>query len=170
MKLALTAAAAALATLALSAEAQTSGLYASGGYSYYDTERASLGALTLRGGFEFTPNFGAEIEAGFGVQDEDINIGGVRSTAELKSALGVFGVARAPLAPQFNAFGRAGYVSNEIEVSGGGAAVSEDDDALALGIGGEWRFNDFHGVRAGYTWQDYDDAVNVFDIAYVLRF
>jgi outer membrane immunogenic protein len=167
MKLALTAAlAAAGLALAPAALAQPGQFYVTAGYAHINSDDVDLGAAVFRGGYNFTENFGGELELGFGINDD--TIGGVK--VELKNSIGAFGVVRAPIAPNFDVFARAGVVRSEVKASFGGSSASDDDTALALGLGGNLGFNEYHGLRFGYTWQDYDESANVFDISYVLRF
>lgn len=142
----------------------------SAGYSLWNADDADLGAITLRGTGMFTPNFGVEGEAAFGVGDE--NVGG--ATVEINNSLGAFGVAKAPLTDQFDIFARAGYATTEIEASGFGASASADIDGFAYGIGGNFYVNENFGIRGDFSQydggDDVDGAADVFSIAGVVRF
>jgi opacity protein-like surface antigen len=169
MKLVLTAAAS-VAVLAAPAFAQESNFYGNVGYSHISTDDADLGAIALRGGVDFNQNFGAEIEGAFGINDEEFDIGGTTANLELKHSIGAFAVGKMPVSPMVDLFGRVGYVNVELEASGAGTTVSDDDSALAFGVGGQFALDDKNGIRVGYTNYDFDESADVFDVAYVRQF
>jgi outer membrane immunogenic protein len=157
LKIAL-AAAAALAIPALApANAQLANVYLNAGYTNFDGDGgAELGGLTGRVGVGFGQHFAVEGEASLGVKDD--------SGLELDSALGIFGLARLPVAPNFDLFGRVGVA--RIETSPGG-----DEDGLAYGLGGEFHLTDRDGIRGDFTRYDFDAGeVDTLAIAYVRRF
>jgi hypothetical protein len=170
MKLAITTAMTLAAFAAAPALAQDTGFYGTIGYGNYSADDADLGAVQLRGGYNFSEFLGAEIEGAIGVADESTTIAGVSADVELESSYGAYAVGRIPFSEKADVFGRVGYVNTEIKVSAGGASGSADDDAAALGLGGNYYFAPNQGVRLGYTHLDYDDSVDVIDVAYVLKF
>ncbi|MBU1287215.1 MAG: porin family protein [Alphaproteobacteria bacterium] len=170
MKFALTTALTLVAFVATPAFAQENGFYGTVGYGNYSADDADLGAIQLRGGYNFTEFLGAEIEGAIGVADESTTIAGVDVNVELENSYGAYAVGRIPFSEKADVFGRVGYVSTEIKASAGGFSASADDDAAALGIGGNYYFAPSQGVRLGYTHMDYDDSIDVIDIAYVLKF
>ncbi|KCZ60228.1 outer membrane beta-barrel protein [Hyphomonas chukchiensis] len=170
MKLALTTALTIAALAATPALAQEKGFYGTFGYGNYSADDADLGAIQLRGGYNFNEFLGAEIEGAIGVADESTSIAGVDVDVELENSYGAYAVGRIPFSEKADVFGRVGYVSTEIKASASGFSASADDDAAALGIGGDYYFAPNQGVRLGYTYLDYDDSVDVIDIAYVLKF
>jgi outer membrane immunogenic protein len=159
MKFALTTAISLVALAAAPAFAQDTGFYGTIGYGNYGADDADLGAVQLRGGYNFNEFLGAEIEAA-GI---DVNV-------ELENSYGAYAVGRIPFAEKADVFGRIGYVSTEIKASAGGVSASGDDDAAALGVGGDYYFAPNQGIRVGYTYLDYDDSIDVIDVAYVLKF
>lgn len=170
MKLAITAISAAAIAFAAPAVAEPE-FYGTVGYSNLDLDFIELDAVQLRAGINFNSLFGAEVEGAFGLGDE--TIGGVLTT-ELDHQIGAFGVIRTPIAENLEIFGRAGWVDVETSTSGtiGGNPISggAGDDAGALGVGGNFFFAENHGVRAGYTYYDFDDSADVWEVAYVYRF
>jgi|TARA_R110002020_G_scaffold83397_2_gene207525 outer membrane immunogenic protein len=170
MKLALTTAMTLVAFAAAPAFAQDSGFYGTVGYGNYSADDADLGAIQLRGGYNFNEFLGAEIEGAIGVADESTTIAGVDVNVELENSYGAYAVGRIPFSEKADVFGRIGYVSTEIKASAAGFSASADDDAAALGIGGDYYFTPNQGVRLGYTYMDYDDSIDVIDVAYVLKF
>src|SRR5262245_29396149 len=93
--------------VAAPAMALPTGWYAGAGYTSYDSDDDSIGAVTGRLGYQFTPNWGVEGEASTGVDDDN----GV----ELDSAFGIYGTAALPITERLDIFGRAGYQTTEIE-------------------------------------------------------
>lgn len=165
MKLAITAISAAAIAFSAPAIAEPE-FYGTAGYTNFGFDNADLGAIQLRGGVNFNSLFGAEVEGAFGVNDDQI--GGV--DVELESQFGGFGVVRAPVAENLEVFARAGWVNVEADGSFGGVSASDGDDAGALGVGGNFFLTEQHGIRAGYTYYDFDESADVLEIAYVYRF
>lgn len=157
LKIAL-ATAAALAIPALApAHAQMANVYINAGYTQFDGDGGGdLGALTGRVGVGFGQNFAIEGEASIGVADD--------SGLELDNELGIFGVGKLPVAPNFDLFARVGFA--RIETSPGGS-----EDGVAYGVGGEFHLTDLDGIRGDWTRHDYDAGdVDAFSISYVRRF
>ena len=165
MKLAIAALSASAVAFAAPATADVD-WYGTAGYTHIGLEDADLGGLQLRGGINFNSLFGAEIEGAFGINDDEV--GGI--DVELDRQIGAFGTVRTQLGQRLEVFARAGWVDVEAEGSFGGVSASDGDDAGALGVGANFFLNDRHGLRAGYTYYDFDENADVFEIAYVLRF
>lgn len=157
LKLALAAASMLVAPAFMSAQAQTSGVYVSGGYTHFDGDGgAELGGITGRVGVNFGQNFAVEGEGTFGVKDD--------SGTELDSELGVFAVGKLPINPSFEVLGRVGV--SRIETSPYG-----DQDGLAYGAGAQWNLTSQDGIRGDWTRHDYDEGdVDAFSLSYVRSF
>ena len=157
LKLALAAASMLVAPAFMSAQAQTSNVYVSGGYTQFEGDGgASLGGITGRVGVGFGPNFAVEGEGSFGVADDN--------GTELDSEIGVFAVGKLPINPSFDIFGRVGVA--RIETSPGG-----DDDGLAYGAGAQWNLTSQDGIRGDWTRHDYDAGeVDAYSLSYVRSF
>lgn len=157
LKLALAAASILVAPALMSAQAQTSGVYVSGGYTHFDGDGgAELGGITGRVGVNFGQNFAVEGEGTFGVKDD----GGT----ELDSEIGVFAVGKLPINPSFELLGRVGV--SRIETSPYG-----DQDGLAYGAGAQWNLTSADGIRGDWTRHDYDAGdVDAFSLSYVRSF
>ena len=157
LKLALVAASMLVAPAFMSAQAQTSGVYVSGGYTHFDGDGgAELGGITGRVGVNFGQNFAVEGEGTFGVKDD--------SGTELDSELGVFAVGKLPINPSFEVLGRVGV--SRIETSPYG-----DQDGLAYGAGAQWNLTSQDGIRGDWTRHDYDEGdVDAFSLSYVRSF
>lgn len=158
LKLVLAAAASLLAAPAfMSAQAQTSGVYVSGGYTQFDGDGgADLGAVTGRVGVNITPYIAIEGEGSFGVKGD--------SGTDLDSELGAFVVAKLPLSPSFDVFARVG--ASRIETSPGGS-----EDGVAYGVGGTFNLTPIDGIRADWTRHDYDAGnADAYSLSYVRKF
>ncbi|XBQ16504.1 MAG: porin family protein [Oceanicaulis sp.] len=158
---------------ASAASAQTPGSgYAGVGYTALDGEGATLGAITLRGGFDFTEYFGAEGDLHIGVVDDTVTEMGTSVDLSADFGAAVYGVARLPLGDGMsNIFARAGYATLEVEGSAMGVSVSAELDGFAYGVGGEFYFAGPNGVRLDYTRFDGDDGeLDAFGISYIRRF
>ncbi len=171
-------AAAAAATLAVSAPAlaQTgpfagTTFYGTLGYDHVtvDDPDVDLGAITGRLGARVTPYIGAEVEAGFGVKDDDFGAVDV----ELDNHAAVYAVGFLPVQPNFDLFARVGYGTQEASVSGAGANVSADGESWNYGVGAQYFFDGANGIRGEWTRHDLEDdggEFDVFSIAYVRKF
>ncbi len=157
LKIALAAASMLVAPAFLTANAQTSGVYVSGGYTQFEGDGgASLGGITGRVGVNLTPNFAIEGEGTIGVADD--------SGTELDSEIGAFVVGKMPISPSFDIFGRVGVA--RIETSPGG-----DEDGLAYGVGGTYNVTSSDGIRLDWTRHDYDAGeVDAYSLSYVRSF
>lgn len=157
LKLALAAATILVAPALMTANAQQSSVYVSGGYTHFDGDGgAELGGITGRVGVGLTPNFAIEGEASFGVTDD--------SGTELDNELGIFAVGKLPISPSFDVFGRVGLA--RIETSPGGS-----EDGLAYGVGGTLNLSPVDGIRLDYTRHDYDAGdVDAISLSYVRGF
>lgn len=157
LKLALAAATLLVAPALMTANAQQSSVYVSGGYTHFDGDGgAELGGITGRVGVGITPNFAIEGEASFGVSDD--------SGTELDNELGIFAVGKLPISPSFDVFGRVGLA--RIETSPGGS-----EDGLAYGVGGTLNLSPVDGIRLDYTRHDYDAGdVDAISLSYVRGF
>jgi len=146
-------AAAVFAAFASPAAAQ--GWSAGVGYTQYDAEGADVGGITGRLGYDFTPNWGVEGEASFGVGDDD--------GAELDNAFGLYGIGKLPLSEQVSLHARVGYQT--VEGNGG------DDDGVGYGVGAQWNVNERFGVRGDYTrLTGEEDDVDTFGVSAVVKF
>jgi outer membrane immunogenic protein len=129
-----------------------------------DTD-VTLGTLSGRIGYDLTPNFAVEGEGGFGVVGEKIFGVDVKPTGNL----GVFAVAKAPIAKNFELLGRIGYINTWIEVSAAGQSEKVDGSNFAYGVGAQYLFDGVNGIRGDVTRLN-EDEVNAYTISYVRKF
>jgi opacity protein-like surface antigen len=157
---------------AAGAHAQDAGqFHVGGGYTWLDADEVELDTLNLRGGYDFTPYLGVEGEVLVGLGDESVTVGSVTGDVSLDYGLGAFAKAQFPVNEQFSVFGRLGYAYWEAEASVGGFTLSDEEDGVAYGVGGEWAFAGPNAVRVDYTRYDFDNAeTDAFGVSYVRRF
>lgn len=146
-----------------------------------DFEEADVdfGAVTGRLGARFHPNLGAEAELNIGVSDEEYDFGGGdRAQVGLNYTASVFGMAIAPLSPNFEIFARAGVGYGELEAETSGPGIgnfSETSDGgfVALGAGAQYYFDGQNGLRVDYTRYDGEDdgiELDTVSASYTRRF
>ena len=145
-----------------------------------ETDDVDFGAVTGRLAARVHPNLGAEAELNVGVSDEELELGGGdRASAGLNYTAALFGVAYAPLSPNFEVFGRlgGGFGEVEAEVSGPsfGGTFNETDDGgfIAFGAGAQYYFDGQNGLRVDYTRYDGDDdgiELDTVSASYTRRF
>jgi hypothetical protein len=159
-------------TAAANAQATDGSFHLGGGYTFLDGESVNLGAITLRGGYDFNQYFGVEGDVLFGVVDDTVTEQGVDIDISADFGAAAFGVARLPLGENnSNLFVRAGYGTLNVEGSAFGITVSDDVDGFAYGVGGEFYLDGVNGVRFDYTIYDSDDGdLDTYGIAYIRRF
>lgn len=148
-------------------------VYGTVGYTGLDLEDADVGAITGRLGAKFTPYFGVEGEASFGVKDDEFNAGGVPVTVEHDFDAAVYAVGTVPVSPNLEFFGRVGYGTTELTVEAAGLSDSERAESWNYGVGANYFFDAQNGVRADWTRRDFEDdagEVDAYSLNYVRRF
>lgn len=120
-----------------------------------DGTDVNLGALTGIIGYGVHPNLAIEGMLAVGVQDD--KVGGVK--VELEHAYGVFAKPRVMLSPNFELFGRLGYVESKLKASVPGDSLSDSDGDWAYGLGGNYYFNPNTYLSVNYLkFYDKDDV------------
>lgn len=142
---------AAIAALALAAAGAQAQLYGELGYSALNVDgggsSVDLGALTGTIGYGVHENLAVEGMLAFGVQDD--KIGGAK--VELEHSYGVFAKPRIMLSPNFELFGRLGYVESKLKASAPGyRSLTDTDGDWAYGLGGNYYFDRNSYVSANY--------------------
>lgn len=173
-------AAALLAPAAASAQTADTGFYGSAGYAIISPKGApsDLGAINLRGGYQFNRYLGVEAEGALGVDDGHFTTGtgatAIRGSYGLDWSIGAFGVARYPVTDKFDVFARAGVVHGEFKGKARSGTttvrVSDNDELFAGGAGVQFNFDDKNGLRADYTRYEGDVDADVFGVSYVRKF
>lgn len=167
--------AAALSLMAAPAMAQdpASNIYGSIGYSHFDEDDATLGALTGRIGTRFTPNFGIEGELSVGVKDDDFMVGATSVNAELEYDAAAYAVGYLPVAENFEVFGRVGYGTTEVKLSSGAVSASDSLESWNYGVGGQYWLNGQNAIRGDWTRRDFRDGggdADIWSLNFVRKF
>tara|TARA_R110000868_G_scaffold53744_7_gene168667 strand:- start:8831 stop:9352 length:522 start_codon:yes stop_codon:yes gene_type:complete len=157
--------------LATTAQAQDADVSLGVGYDRISVGDFNLDSLVLRGDYDFSDHLAIEAQANFGVGDDTVIDSGIPFDMSLNYAVSLFGVLRLVNNERGSIFVRAGYTTAEYENSALGTSITDNPDAWAYGVGGEYRFDGRNGVRFDYTMVDYDGAdADVFGITYVRHF
>lgn len=139
------------------AAAASPGWYAGAQYGAltYDnnlgSEDANLGALVLRGGVDFSPNFAVEGRFGFGIGDDAAN----SATIKLDSMVGAYAIGKLPLGGSVDLYGVLGYTRFDMTFSNSLISVSADGSDLSVGVGADFRFGE--AWSAGIEYMNYYD-------------
>ncbi len=115
------------------------------------SEDVNLGALVLRGGFDFNPNFSVEARYGFGLGDDNAN----GATIKLDSMLGAYAIGKLPLGSAVDLYGVLGYTRFDMTFSNNTTTVSSDGSDLSFGVGADLRFGE--PWSAGIEYMNYYD-------------
>jgi opacity protein-like surface antigen len=169
---------------------EDTGFYLQGGYSYYQFEAQDSGydvdtnAITARAGYQFTPMFGAEIDASFGIDEGDFDfdndeddldfddnndgdftdIVNISGDIGLDYLVGAYARAVFPISDRFEIFARGGYAYTQLDanaVTPGGNQVflAEDaEDGFSAGAGLSFDLTESWELRADYTWFGFDEV------------
>lgn len=143
------------------------------GYTQLDTDGGDLGAITGRVGYDFTRNFGVEGEASIGVKDDDITFAGVDGKIEHDWDAAAYGVAKLPINPNLELFGRVGYGTTSVTASVPGASVSADGESVNYGVGANYFIDGRNGIRADWTRRDFrgdGGEADAYGLSFVRRF
>ena len=140
--------AAAIGLAAAGAQAQ---LYGEIGYSAINVDvphhSVNLGAISGIVGYGVHENLALEGFLAFGVNDDRIGTAKV----ELEHAYGVFAKPRVLLSPNFELYGRLGYVESKAKGSNSLGSLSDSDGDWAYGIGGNYYFDRNTYLGVSYT-------------------
>ncbi len=142
---------AAIATLALAAAGAQAQLYGELGYSAVNVDGAGadidLGAITGVVGYGVHPNLAIEGMLALGVKDDKIGAAKV----ELEHSYGIFAKPRVMLSPNFELFGRVGYVESKLKASAPGySSLTDTDGDWAYGLGANYYFDKNTYLGANY--------------------
>lgn len=142
---------AAIAALALAAAGAQAQLYGEVGYSALNVDgggiSVDLGALSGTIGYGVHENLAVEGMLAFGVKDDKIG----SAKVELEHSYGIFAKPRLMLSPNFELFGRIGYVESKLKASAPGlSSLTDTDGDWAYGLGGNYYFNRNSYISANY--------------------
>lgn len=144
---------AAAATPAAADVTNDTGFYVNFGGTWFNADDADVDVTGATGrlGYRFTPNFGVEGEASFGIDGDTADVLGTPVDVDLDDQFGVYAVGFLPVAQNFEVLGRLGWAQVDAAGSFGGFSAGVDDDGLAAGLGVQWGFTPNFGVRGEYT-------------------
>lgn len=121
-------------------------IYLGGNYLYVDYSEGDidvdLGALYLRGGYQFNEWAAVEVRAGTGISDDSVNYYGWKFDVELKEMYGAYFVAGIPNGSMFYPYAVVGYTRAEMDVSAYGFSESASESDFSYGIGTDIRFTE----------------------------
>lgn len=169
---------AAIAALGAPAHADvTDNWYAGASYQFIGgdlgVQSYDVDALALRGGYNFTGNFGAEVEGAVGLSEQTVTGTGsppVAADIKLGTSIAGYGVGRIRATDYAEVYIRAGYAQYTVDRTISRFDFSDDFSGLAWGGGIDLLFGDHHGIRLGYTDYGGDETAGAFDIGYNYRF
>ena len=170
---------AALAALSVAAiptlsQAQDTGVYGTLGYAGSRADGADTGAVQGRLGAKLTPHFGVEGELSGGVNDDNIDRNGVRSSIEQTHQAAAYAVGFLPLSPNIDLLARVGYGNTQFKQTLAGVESKFDADSVNYGVGAQYKVDDKNGVRVDYTRQQFRDNdaadANVVSVGYARKF
>ena len=155
-----------VSSVASVASAQDSGVYVNLGINAIEFEAYSLGGKL---GYNINEYLGVEGEASFGISDDTTD--GIETGVD--TAFGAYAVARYPVAPNLEVFGRVGYHTTDVDVSFQNLDDSFSVDGVAFGAGGQYFFTPNDGIRLEYTHRDFDSDfgnAEIYSVSYVRNF
>ena len=142
-----------MTTFAASAQAQDknkdSGLYVNVGLQTLEFDTYSV---VGRGGYNFSRNFGVEVEGSIGISGTDVgatDISDIEFTTPY--SFGGYFVTRYPVAPKFELLGRLGFTNINFEVSDDFQSETENIGGFATGAGFQYNIDESNGLRADFT-------------------
>jgi opacity protein-like surface antigen len=145
--------------------------YVNFGYTQFSADDVDVGGVTGRLGYKFTPHFGVEGEATFGVDNDTADFLGTPVEVELNHQYGVYGIGFLPVGETVELFGRVGYAQIDAEGSVGPFTAGVEDEGVGFGGGAQWNFTPALGVRAEYTrLEGEDDGVNAWGVSGAFKF
>lgn len=153
------------------------GVYAGAGIGTSTVEDSAEGlsfddsttAWKIFGGYQFHPNFAAEVAyLDFGEASDTVE--DVRVEADIDGfSVSVVGVT--PAQSNLQVFGKVGYFDGEADVSALGLSVDDDDSGLALGAGVKANISDAFNIRIEFDYYDSDlDDLWTLGVGAELRF
>lgn len=155
------------------AAAPKTGAYVNLSAALVDGGQADLKAVQGRVGYRFHPNFGVEGELAIGIKGDTDTIGGVRVKTTLKHQAAAYAVGFVPVGPNTDVLARIGYGTTKIRAKALGVSASDSAESVNYGVGAQHHFDGLNGVRADYTYQDFNKGLghaNVWSVGYVRRF
>lgn len=89
-------------------------------------------------GKPLNPNFAVEGRFGFGVADDEVDVGGLPVAVDIDYYFGVYGKGILPLSSQASVYGLIGITQAKLTASVGGFSASDSDSDISFGVGAEF--------------------------------
>jgi outer membrane immunogenic protein len=102
-------------------------------------DEAEPTALVLRLGRFVTENISIEGRLGFGLEDDEVDVGPFDVEIEVDKVYGIYGVFHTSGSDDTNVYGVLGFTKGELEATALGATFEGDDSGLSYGIGANFR-------------------------------
>jgi OOP family OmpA-OmpF porin len=168
--------AAAIASMAGGAYAETTGYYMGGGIGIWDVDESGIiedSAMSARisGGFKFNEFLGVEgayVYLGEVEESASIDVGGQIFSAKAKLDGSAWELSLRPSYPftdSFEGYARLGwgFYDMEVEVSAPGLSITESDsdDGFVWAVGGAWAMNDRFNLFGEYSVPDTEADVYI---------
>jgi outer membrane immunogenic protein len=96
-------------------------------------------ALVLRLGRFVTENISIEGRLGFGLEDDEVDVGPFDVEVEVDNLYGIYGVFHTSGSDDTNVYGVLGFTKGELKATAFGATFEGDDSGLSYGIGANFR-------------------------------
>lgn len=137
------------------AEGFIGGVAADPDTGYLTRNQLHLPTIGLRGGYQFSPNFGVEGEIQTGVASEETFFSPFETKIGLRTSVALFGKYTVPVNERFGLHFRAGIASSEFETKYDGERDFIDTyGGLAYGLGGTFDLTEMLYLRGDLTRYD----------------
>ena len=89
-------------------------------------------------GKQFNPNFAIEGRIGFGVSDDEVDVGGLPVKLEIDNYYGVYLKGMLPVSTAASLYGLLGYTRAKLTASAAGFSSSDSESDISFGAGAEF--------------------------------
>ena len=162
-----------VAAQAQDAAATNTGAYVNLNLGIASAGSADVGAIQGRLGYRFMPYFGVEGELATGIKSDTDTIAGVRVNQKLKDEAAAYAVGFLPIMPTTDILARIGYGTTKFRAKAAGVSSSDSVESVNYGVGAQHLFDGANGVRADFTYQDFNHGqghADVWTVGYVRKF
>ncbi|RMD60513.1 porin family protein [Candidatus Parcubacteria bacterium] len=115
----------------------------------------SYNLLVGKLGYRYNRNFAVELRGGFGVGDSSNSYGNLSYTSKIDNVFGVYAIAQAPIANNFNLYALAGGTHVKESLSGTlgtlSASLSGSDSGFSFGAGLSYGLSSEQRITLEYT-------------------
>ena len=143
-------------------------MYAGIGFGYTtievdNFEEANPSAVVGRFGYYFLNNIAVEGRAGFGLNDDTIQVSGFETDVEIDSMVGAYALAHLPIGRDASIYGLVGFTRGEATATFQTLGVSQSDDEtdVSFGIGGDFGLTPTTSINVEYAQYLHDSDYDV---------